>query len=60
VLLLQLLLGLRPNTRSQRLDTVAPPELPTWAGSVRLSGVRAFERLWDVHLEDGAVRVEEA
>jgi len=60
VLLLQLLLGLRPNTRSQRLDTVAPPDLPTWAGSVRLSGVRAFERLWDVHLEDGAVRVEEA
>lgn len=60
VLLLQLLLGLRPNPRSQRLDTVAPPDLPTWAGSVRLSGVRAFERLWDVHLEDGAVRVEEA
>ena len=60
VLLLQLLLGLKPDTRNNRLETVAPDALPSWAGSVRLSGVRAFDRPWDIHLEDGRVRVEEA
>jgi hypothetical protein len=28
--------------------------------SLRLSGVRAFDRQWDVRLDDGAVTVEEA
>jgi hypothetical protein len=42
------------------LESVAPPELPSWAGSLRLAGVRAFDRSWDVHLEEGAVRVEES
>jgi hypothetical protein len=42
------------------LETVAPLELPSWAGQVRLTGVRAFERSWDVRLDDGTVRVEEA
>jgi glycogen debranching enzyme len=60
VLLLQLLLGLRPDPRRQVLETVAPLELPSWTGSVRLTGVRAFERAWDVRLDDGGVRVEEA
>jgi glycogen debranching enzyme len=60
VLLLQLLLGLQPDHRRQILESVAPPELPSWAGSLRLSGVRAFDKSWDVHLEDGQVRVEEA
>jgi glycogen debranching enzyme len=60
VLLLQLLLGLQPERRRQQLETVAPPELPSWAGDVRLTGVRAFDRLWDVRLADGAVRVEAA
>ena len=60
VLLLQVLLGLQPDRRRQTLETVAPPELPSWAGSLRLSGVRAFDRAWDVHLEDGRVRVQEA
>jgi glycogen debranching enzyme len=60
VLLLQLLLGLSPDPRRQVLETVAPLELPSWTGSVRLTGVRAFERSWDVRLEDGTVRVEEA
>ncbi|MFN2629769.1 MAG: glycogen debranching N-terminal domain-containing protein [Gaiellaceae bacterium] len=58
VLLLQLLLGLQPDRRRQVLETVAPIELPSWAGSVRLTGVRAFDRLWDVRLENGRVRVE--
>jgi glycogen debranching enzyme len=60
VLLLQLLLGLQPDRRRQLLDSIAPNELPSWAGTVRLSGVRAFDRAWDVRLEDGCVRVEAA
>jgi glycogen debranching enzyme len=58
VLLLQLLLGLQPDRRRQVLETVAPLELPSWAGDVRLSSVRAFDQLWDVRLDEGRVRVE--
>src|SRR5512132_3407960 len=58
VLLLQVLLGLRPDSRRNRLESVAPNELPHWAGTIRLTGVRAFESSWDVRLEDGRVRVE--
>ncbi len=60
VLLLQLLLGIQPDHRRHVLASIAPPELPSWAGSLRLSGVRAFDKSWNVHLEDGQVRVEEA
>jgi glycogen debranching enzyme len=60
VLLLQVLLGLQPDPRRHALTTVAPPELPSWAGTLRLAGVRAFDRLWDVRLEDGEVRVQES
>jgi glycogen debranching enzyme len=60
VLLLRLLLGLEPDHARHALVSVAPPELPSWAGSLKLAGVRAFEKTWDVHLDDGAVRVEEA
>ncbi len=60
VLLLQLLLGLEPDRRRQALETHAPPDLPSWVGDVRLSGVRAFGRLWDVRLRDGDVMVEPA
>jgi glycogen debranching enzyme len=60
VLLLQLLLGLQPDRRRHALETLAPPELPSWAGTIRLSGIRAFDRLWDARLEHGTVRVEEA
>jgi glycogen debranching enzyme len=60
VLLLQLLLGIRPNRRRQVLETVAPPEIPAWTGDIRLSGLRAFGRIWDVRLENGEVRVTEA
>jgi len=60
VLLLQLLLGLQPDPRRQSLESIAPPELPSWAQSARLTGVRAFDRVWDVRLEHGQVRVEEA
>jgi glycogen debranching enzyme len=58
VLLLQVLLGLQPDHRRHRLESVAPLELPHWAGSIRLAGVRAFETAWDVRLQDGRVRVE--
>jgi glycogen debranching enzyme len=60
VLLLRILLGVEPDQRRQALTTVAPPELPSWAGALRLSGVHAFDRPWNVVLENGAVRVEEA
>ena len=39
---------------------VAPQELPSWAGTIRLSGIRAFGTLWDARLEDGTVRVDAA
>jgi glycogen debranching enzyme len=60
VLLLQVLLGLEPDRRRQVLETHAPEELPSWAGrSLRLSGIRAFERQWDVRVERGHVTVDE-
>jgi len=60
VLLLQVLLGLRPNRSRHSLETFAPANLPSWAGTIRLTGVRAFERSWDIRLEEGRVRVEQA
>jgi glycogen debranching enzyme len=60
VLLLQLLLGLRPDHSRQALVSDAPAELPSWLGTLKLSGVRAFERSWDVRLENGQIEVQEA
>jgi glycogen debranching enzyme len=60
VLLLQLLLGIQPDRRRQVLATVAPLELPSWTRMIRLTGVRAFDRAWDVRLDDGSVTVSEA
>jgi hypothetical protein len=40
------------------LESLAPLELPHWVGSIRLSGVRAFDSTWDVRVEDGTVKVE--
>ncbi len=59
VLLLQVLLGLEPPAAAPHArDGGAPEELPSWAGSLRLSGVRAFDRHWDVRLEDGQATVQ--
>ena len=56
VLLLQVLLGLQPDRQRQRArDASRRPSCPRGPGSLRLSGVRAFGRSWDVHLEDGRV-----
>ncbi len=60
VLLLRLLLGLEPDPSSRELRAVAPIELPAWAGSLRLNGVRAYGRSWNVRARDGKVEVEEA
>ena len=60
VLLLQSLLGLQPDRRRHALESVAPPELPSWAGRIRLSGIRAFGTLWDARLADGSIRVDAA
>jgi glycogen debranching enzyme len=60
VLLLQILLGLQPDRRRQVLESVAASELPSWAGNIRLTGVRAFERPWNVGVARGRVVVEQA
>jgi glycogen debranching enzyme len=58
VLLLQLLLGLRPDRRNRRLGSVLPPGAAEWAGTVELLSVPAFGATWDVHLADGEVTVQ--
>ena len=58
VLLLQILLGLRPDLRNQQLRSVLPLELPSWVGSLRLAGLRAFDRTWEVRVEEGMIRVD--
>jgi glycogen debranching enzyme len=59
VLLLQILLGLQPDRRRHALETAAPAELPSWVGQeLRVSGVRAFDRQWDVRVTRGQVEVE--
>jgi len=60
VLLLQLLLGLRPDPAAKTLVSDAPEELPSWLETVTLSGVRAFEQGWDVRLENGHIAVDES
>ena len=60
VLLLQVLLGLQPNRARRTLETVAPPNLPTWIGAIALEGVRAFGRSWDAQLQGGRVSVTAA
>jgi glycogen debranching enzyme len=57
VLLLQLLLGIEPDREHHQLESRAP-ELPSWASDVRVSGVRAFGRHWDVRVLDGEVEIE--
>jgi glycogen debranching enzyme len=60
VLLLQVLLGLEPDRTRHELETRAEEELPSWAGrSLRLTGLRAFDRQWDVRVDHGRVTVEE-
>jgi glycogen debranching enzyme len=59
VLLLQVLLGLEPNRRRHVLTSLVDEQLPHWTGDIRLTGVRAFEGLWDVRLANGRVTVEE-
>ena len=60
VLLLRLLLGIEPDVSRHTLGSVAPPDLPSWAGTIRLSGVRAFGREWEVRTEGGRTEVSEA
>jgi glycogen debranching enzyme len=60
VLLLQILLGLQPDRRRNTLETIVPEKLPSWAGALRLSGVRAFGRTWNVQVDEGHVQVDEA
>jgi glycogen debranching enzyme len=59
VLLLQQLFGLQPDRRQHLLRSTTPMVVPSWAGNVRLLGIRAFDRVWDVRFDDSMVRVEE-
>jgi glycogen debranching enzyme len=59
VLLLQILLGLQADRRRFQVRSILPLELPAWAGTLRLTGIRAFDRVWDVRIEESRVRVEE-
>jgi glycogen debranching enzyme len=56
VLLLRLLLGLEPDPAGRRI-TVTDERLPDWVGDMRLTGVRAFGRTWDVETTAGSVRL---
>jgi glycogen debranching enzyme len=58
--LLALLLGLEPDPRRHTLVSTAPEPLPSWAGSLRLTGVPAFGETWNVLLEDGRVAVDKS
>jgi hypothetical protein len=57
--MLQTPLGLQPDLSRHALTSIAPEALPSWLGDVRLSGVHAFGRLWDIHLKDGHTTIEE-
>ncbi|MDX6618784.1 MAG: hypothetical protein QOK36_1170 [Gaiellales bacterium] len=59
VLLLRVLLGIEPNPHERTL-TVRDDVLPAWAGSLRLSGVPAFGRRFDVELARGRVHLSAA
>jgi glycogen debranching enzyme len=59
VLLLRLLLGLEPDAETG-LRSVCGDPLPEWLGRVRLTGVRARGRSWDVTGEAGEITVTES
>jgi glycogen debranching enzyme len=59
VLLLRLLLGLEPDAESG-LRSVCGDPLPEWLGRVRLTGVRARGRSWDVTGEGEEITVTES
>jgi len=58
VLLLQIMLGLEPDRAGTSLGTTVDGGVPDWAGSLALTGVPAFGRVWNVYLDVGRVRVE--
>jgi hypothetical protein len=59
VLPLRALLGLEPDRELGALRAHAH-DLPDWAEGLVLDNVRALGKTWTVHVEDGAVQVEEA
>ncbi len=58
ILLVQLLLGLRPDRGSSTL-VADVEELPEWMDGLRLDGVQAFGRWWSVQVNDGTPVVDE-
>jgi glycogen debranching enzyme len=57
ILLLQVLLGLEPDRERRELRSVRLDPAPEWAGRIRLSGIRAFDRVWHASLENGEIVV---
>jgi glycogen debranching enzyme len=58
ILLLQIVLGLRPD-REARALRVDIDELPPWTEGLCLEGVHAFGRCWRVRVAEGEALVEE-
>lgn len=58
--LLGVLLDLEPVPQELTLRTTAEKPLPSWAGSMRLTGMRAFGLSWEARVEDHRVTVTEA
>ena len=50
---------LEPDRARQALVSRVTAELPSWAGTLRLAGVQAFDRHWTVTVDGGRVKVEE-
>ena len=57
ILLLQVLLGLEPDRERHVLRSIRPEPPTEWAGKIRLSGIRAFDRVWHASLEHGEIIV---
>jgi glycogen debranching enzyme len=57
ILLLQVLLGLEPDRERRELRSARLDPAPEWAGRIRLSGIRAFDRVWHASLEHGEIVV---
>ncbi len=58
ILLLQTLLGLRPDRTSGELRSSLPTGAADWVGGLELRGVPGLGRRWDIFLESGNVRIE--
>ena len=57
--LLAMLLGLAPDSRQGSLVSTLEEPVPSWAGTITLSGIAAFGRTWQARVDGGQVVVSE-